>query len=415
MAAGPATRVSDVIVPEVFTPYMQTLTEEKSRLVQSGLLSRSEALDNLLAGGGLTFQVPSFRDLDNDADRISTDTSVPFADADASLPAGVARPPDPLKIATQKEIAVRLNRNNSWSSTDLAAILAGADPMEAIANRVAAYWTRRLQAAFIATWNGVIADNAANDSGDYINDISGAGFTDGVTNFSAEAFLDAAQTMGDSQEDLVACAVHSVVYNRMQKNNLIDFIPDARGEINIPTFLGREVIVDDGLPRTGSVYDTWLFGAGATAWVSVLLRSQPRLIVSPVAAMVAVRTSCTRASCGPCTRRVTPGPALPVTVDRRTLVRPATTSTRPQAGTACTPSGSRSSSLASSPAKRKPVGAASVAPSATLIWRNSHDCSYAPPSPPRFGWSRSGTSRSHEGRSCFGPHSWIETRVCFHC
>lgn len=264
MAAGPATRVSDVIVPEVFTPYMQVLTEEKSRLVQSGLLSRSPVLDGLLAGGGITFQVPSFRDLDNDADRISTDTSVPFADADASLPAGVARPPDPLKIQTMKEIAVRLNRNNSWSSTDLAAILAGVDPMEAIANRVAAYWTRRLQAAFIATWNGVIADNSANDSGDYINDISGAGFTDGVTNFSAEAFLDAAQTMGDSQEDLVAVAVHSVVYNRMMKNNLIDFIPDARGEINIPTFLGREVIVDDGLPRTGSVYDTWLFGPGAT-------------------------------------------------------------------------------------------------------------------------------------------------------
>jgi len=270
MAAGPATRVGDVIVPEVFTPYMQVLTEEKSRLVQSGLLSRSEALDNLLAGGGNTFNVPSFRDLDNDADRISTDTSAPFAGpygaatANVTLPAGQAFPPNPLKITTQREIAVRMNRNNSWSTSDLAAILAGADPMEAIASRVAAYWTRRLQAAFIATWNGIIADNTANDSGDYENDISGSAFSDGVTNFSAEAFLDAAQTMGDSQEDLVACAVHSVVYNRMQKNNLIDFIPDARGEINIPTFLGREVIVDDGLPRTGNVYDSWLFGTGAT-------------------------------------------------------------------------------------------------------------------------------------------------------
>lgn len=264
MAAGPATRVSDVIVPEVFTPYMQQLTEEKSRLVQSGLIVRSEALDTLLAGGGLTFQVPSFRDLDNDADRVSTDTSVPFSDADASLPAGVARPPNPLKIGTLKETAVRLNRNNSWSSTDLATILAGVDPMQAIAGRVAAYWARRMQAAFIATWNGVIADNVANDAGDYVNNISGGAFIDGVTNFSAEAFLDTAQTMGDSQEDLVAVAVHSVVYNRMQKNNLIDFIPDARGEIQIPTFLGRELIIDDGLPRSGSIYDTWMFGSGAT-------------------------------------------------------------------------------------------------------------------------------------------------------
>lgn len=263
MAVGPATRISDLIVPEVFTPYTQTLTEEKSRLVQSGLLARSGTLDNLLSGGGLTFHVPSFNDLDNDAERISTDTSVPFA-SDPPLPAGQANPPDPRKITTKQEIAVRLNRNNSWSTTDLAAVLSGADPMGAIAGRVAAYWTRRLQAAFIATWNGVIRSNSLNFGGDYINDISGAGFTDGVTNFSAEAFLDTAQTMGDSQDDLRVAVVHSVVYNRMQKNNLIDFIPDARGEVNIPTFLGREVIVDDGVPRTGNVYDTWLFGGNTT-------------------------------------------------------------------------------------------------------------------------------------------------------
>lgn len=264
MAAGPATRVADIIVPEIFTPYMQNLTTEKSRIIQSGLAVRSEELDILLAGGGITFQVPSFKDLDNDADRISTDTSVPFADADAALPAGVVRPPDPLKTGTLKEIAVRLNRNNSWSTSDLAAILAGADPMNSIASRVSNYWVRRMQAAFIATWNGVIADNAVGDGGDYANNISGASFIDGVTNFSAEAFLDTALTMGDSMEDLTVVVVHSVVFNRMQKNNLIDFIPDARGEITIPTFLGREVLVDDGMPRTGSVYDSWLFGGGAS-------------------------------------------------------------------------------------------------------------------------------------------------------
>lgn len=265
MAAGPATQISDVVVPEIFTPYSQLLTEEKSRIIQSGLAVRSGELDILLAGGGATFNVPSFRDLDNDADRISSDTSVPFATADASLPvAGLARPPDPLKTGTVREIAVRLNRNNSWSSTDLSIILAGVDPMQSIASRVASYWARRLQVVFIATWNGVIADNVANDAGDYENDISGGGFIDGVTNFSAEAFLDAAVTMGDSMEDLRAMVVHSVVYNRMQKNNLIDFIPDARGEVIIPNFLGREVIVDDGMPRTGQIYDTWLFGGGAT-------------------------------------------------------------------------------------------------------------------------------------------------------
>lgn len=256
MAAGPLTRVSDVIVPEIFSPYIRQLTEEKARIIQSGVAVRDPAIDLMLAGGGITFNVPSFKDLDNDADRVSTDT------AHAEFTGGSAEP-DPQKLGSSQEIAVRLSRNNSWSASDLASALAGADPMAAIADRVAFYWTRRLQAAFIATMNGVIADNVANDAGDYENDISGVGFVDGVTNFSAEAFLDAAVTMGDSMEDLSAVFVHSVVYNRMQKNNLIDFIPDSEGRIIIPTFLGREVIVDDGMPRTGNVYDSWLFGAGA--------------------------------------------------------------------------------------------------------------------------------------------------------
>lgn len=267
MAAGPLTQVVDVVVPAIFTPYIQQQTEEKARLIQSGVLARNALMDNLLGGGGLTFNVPSFRDLDNDADNISTDDvadiiALSVSGGTPALPASF-NDSIPLKVETDTEIAVRLSRNNSWSSADLAAALAGADPLASIAGNVAFYWQRRLQAIFIATWNGVIADNVANDAGDYQNDISGAGFIDGVTNFSAEAFLDAAVTMGDSMEGLVAVMVHSVVFNRMQKNNLIDFIPDATGQIQIPTFLGREVIVDDGMPNATSIYDSWLFGMGA--------------------------------------------------------------------------------------------------------------------------------------------------------
>ena len=255
MATGPTTRVADIVVPEIFAPQVTLLTEQKARLVQSGVLQRNGALDGLLAGGGLTFNVPSQNDLDDDADRVSTDT--PSADF-----TGGTATPDPFKITTNQEVAVRLSRNQSWAASDLASQLAMADPMQSIADRVSFYWARRLQAAFVATWNGVIADNVAG-TGDYVNDISGTAFSDGVTNFSAEAFLDAAVTLGDSESDIVAMMVHSVVYNRMQKNNLIDFIPDSEGRVQIPTFLGRQVIVDDGMPRAAQVYDTWLFGFGA--------------------------------------------------------------------------------------------------------------------------------------------------------
>lgn len=270
MAEGPATQLQDVIIPEVFTPYTYLRTEEKSRLIQSGMLTRSPELDAALAGAGLTFKMPGFNDLDNDAERISTDDSVPFAGpygsdgATVTLPAGQAFPPNPRKITTFTHTAVRLSRNNSWSSMDLVATLAGVDPMNVIGDRVADYWARRLQAAFVAMWRGVCRNNDASYGGDYTMDVSGSAFVDGVTNFSAAAFLDAAQTMGDSQNYLTGMMVHSVIYNRMQKNNLIDFIPDSEGRVNIPVFLGHQVVIDDGMPRNGNVYETWLFGEGAS-------------------------------------------------------------------------------------------------------------------------------------------------------
>jgi hypothetical protein len=272
-----AVQIADVVVPAIFTPYAQQETAEKARLIQSGVMVASDVLNTLLAGGGKTFTVPSWLDLDasdsTGSENVAGDdvADIQAASFESGTPTDANRADAvPQKVTTTEEVAARLVRNQSWSSTGLARELAGSDPMAAIASRVSFYWIRRLQKIFINTWKGVIADNLLAPTGDdthtqydLINDISASSFVDGVTNFSAEAFIDAAVTMGDSMEKLTAVMVHSVVYARMQKNNLIDFIPDARGEIQSPTFLGREVIIDDGMPRTGSVYDTWLFGPGA--------------------------------------------------------------------------------------------------------------------------------------------------------
>lgn len=265
MAAG-IVALSDVIVPAIFSPYIQQYTEEKSRLIQSGAVARDAALDALLAGGGATFNSPSFKDLDNDQERQSTDNSP----ANTSFSGG-GTPVTHNKLGTATEIQVRLSRNNSWAAANLVADLAGVDPFQSIASRVSAYWIRRLQAAFVATMTGMFANNALASPGgtgvqnDMTHDVSGVSFADGVTNFSAEAFLDTAVTMGDSMQDLGLVFMHSIVYNRALKNNLIDFIPDSTNTAaqGIPTFLGRQVVVDDGTPRVGGVFETWLFGAGA--------------------------------------------------------------------------------------------------------------------------------------------------------
>lgn len=267
MAAG-STAIADIVVPRIFTPIVQQQTEEKTNLIKSGALVKDAALDGLLAGAGLTFDLPSFKPLDNEEENYSGDeTDDTFKDT----PWNSLTNSRPKKIGTATEIGVRLSRNQSWASADLTAALGQKDPMGAIADLVSTYWSQRLQAAFIATMKGVFADNDAAPAGtehtqyDLTHDVSGGAYVAGVTSFSAEAFLDAAITMGDSMNSLGLVTMHSIVYNRALKNNLIDFIPDATNPAaqGIPTFLGRIVVVDDGMPASSGVYQTWLFGSGA--------------------------------------------------------------------------------------------------------------------------------------------------------
>lgn len=275
MATGPATQLADVIVPEIFDPYMQNLTEEKTRIIQAGAVVSDADLLSKLQGGGLTFQTPSWKDLDNEAENIMTDDA---DDVYGSPPYTASNNSVPKKIESLKEISVRLSRHQSWSSVELAAVLAGAEPMAAIANLVSGYWARRRQAAFIALMNGVIADNEAapvgseHVQGDLTYDVAPGSttFQQGITEFSTKNFLRAALTMGDSQEDLGMVMMHSLVYHKALLQNLIEFIPDSiNGQaVEIPTFLGRTVIVDDGMPNDGQVFDTWLFGAGFCRFAS---------------------------------------------------------------------------------------------------------------------------------------------------
>lgn len=252
------TRLTDLQIPASWMDYVQDQTEEKSRMSQSAVLVRDPDLDERMSGGSIVFNKPHFRDLADTAENISTDN-----------PASSATPEN---ITTGLEIAVRLSRNQSWSSMDLNAALIGPDPMAAIADRTSSYWALRLEAALIATAQGVFANNALATPGggavqnDLTVDISGAGYTEGVTDFSAEAFLDAVGLMGDSHESLGLVFVHSTVHTRMLKNDLIDFMKDSDGNPTIPTFMGRRVIVTDKMPNTANVYDTWVFGTGAFSW-----------------------------------------------------------------------------------------------------------------------------------------------------
>lgn len=178
-------------------------------------------------------------------------------------------------ISTGKDIARRQLRTRAWSTTDLAAILAGADPMQRIQNRVTAYWDRQFQYILRNTLTGVFADNVANDASDMVIDISNdsSATATAAELVSAEAIIDAAFTMGDRSDVFRTLVMHSTVVKRLKKLNLIDYIPDSEGRINFATYLGYRVVIDDGVRTvTGSnrtKYWTYLIGENAFGWAEV--------------------------------------------------------------------------------------------------------------------------------------------------
>lgn len=255
------TRISDIIVPEVFFDYMAKDTTEKTELFRSGILRPDGELAAKLSGGGRTFNVPFWKDLDNTESGVASDDPSAFATAGT--------------ITTGKDIARRQVRTRAWSTADLAAILAGADPMQRIQNRVTAYWDRQFQLILRNTLTGLFADNDANFSGDMINDIGNdsGGAVTAAELVSGEAIIDTAFTMGDNADVFRTLIMHSTVVKRLKKLNLIDYIPDSEGRINFATYLGYRVVIDDGVRTVqGSnrvKYWTYLVGENAFGWAEV--------------------------------------------------------------------------------------------------------------------------------------------------
>lgn len=232
------TRIADVIVPEVFNNYVIERTAELSAIQQSGIVTNNAELDALATAGGRTINMPFWEDLTGDDEVLS--------DSDSLTPG---------KITSNRDAAILLLRGKAWGVNDLAYILSGDDPAGAIANLVGGYWARRRQKTLLSILEGVFATDSMQS-----NVIERDGF-------NAEAFIDATHLLGDAESSLSAIVVHSATMASMRKQNLIEFVPDSEGNVNIPTYLGRRVIVDDGAPvnsgEDGTTYTSYIFGQGA--------------------------------------------------------------------------------------------------------------------------------------------------------
>jgi hypothetical protein len=244
--------ISDVVVPAEFTAYQVENSFVSTAFYRSGVALPNAVIQEQLTAGAEFFTVPFWQDDGETEPNYSNDNPATLAMS--------------LKIGAYPQVVRKAFVNQSWGVANLAAELSGSDPLGRIQARVQAYWDRQMEARLIASLNGILAANVANNSSDMVIDVTATS----NPGFNAEAVIDAALTLGDRLEDIKCIAMHSSVYAEALGNDLIQFIPQSEGP-PIKTFRGLAVMIDDNLWYSGTTpgtikYVSVLFGYGAVGY-----------------------------------------------------------------------------------------------------------------------------------------------------
>jgi hypothetical protein len=259
-----ATTLNEVINTVVYNDLPSQDSPEKTAFYESGIVVQNSLLDAVASQPGFTCDLPYWRDLNE-------------ATAPNLSNATIAAVAVPDLLDQGHQIGRKAFLNQGWSVMDLASEIAmGAEKaMERIKARTDRYWTRQWQRRLIATANGLLVDNVAANNSDMVINVAAAlnGNVNAGTVFSRSNFTSAAFTLGDAVDGIGLIAVHSVVYKRMIDNGDIIMIRPQDGTMDVPTYLGKRVIVDDSMPVVPAAgpgagdaapqYTSILFGTGA--------------------------------------------------------------------------------------------------------------------------------------------------------
>lgn len=212
-----ATLRSDVIIPEVFTPYLIEATTVRNSFLLSGVVTPLDALN--VTEGGDTVNIPNWKaDLAGDAERLTDTTSL-----------------IPGKITADKQVGVVLHRGRAWESRDLARLAAGSDPMGAIGAKVADYIANQQQRDMIATLEGVFGATGVDNSGAAFADLTIDGGGSGESSLGPRQIAAAEAILNEDAERLGAIVMHPLVYADLKERKAIDFVTADQANVTAST------------------------------------------------------------------------------------------------------------------------------------------------------------------------------------
>ena len=270
-----ATRRSDIIIPEIFTGYVEEQTTNQDKFLQSGVVAPLAA-HNASEDGGDFVNIPNIKaNLTGDFEVMSDSTSL-----------------TPGKVSADKQIGVVLHRARAFETRDLATLAAGTDLQAAIGNKLGAYIAHQKQKDLISCLQGAFGSLNANTSSSALFNLaldSESGDSPAV--LSSRTVSRARALLGDQGDKLSVIAMHSSTYYDLEERNALRYIDtsDVRGTTTtqsggdmsntfgnpvVAEYMGMRVVVSDDIPTAGSgsstEYAVYMFTPALSALVSNL-------------------------------------------------------------------------------------------------------------------------------------------------
>jgi hypothetical protein len=251
----PLTNLAALWTPDLWIQGVAEAARSLPSVLNSGAVTRSELLDSIATGPGVSAKMPFFRDVTDEDDEVQAENTAATTTA----------------LASAQQICTILNRQFGYDITALSAQVSGSDPVAYATSQIAA---RRLMArlkTLIAVLRGSfgVAAMAAASKDIHLETTVGLGAGNLITGATV---IDALTLMGELNDAVRngVCLMHPVVRGNLLKQDEIDFQRPSSGGNTLETYKGIPLFVSNKLVRAGTtsglVYETYIMSRGVVGY-----------------------------------------------------------------------------------------------------------------------------------------------------
>lgn len=249
--------------PELFLYNWQNENDPTlTAMLDSGAVREDATIRGLIQNGSDNYTIPFYKVIGGTPENYDGATDITLTETEGGSQSGIV-----------------YGRAHAWSARDfIIDYNSGADPMKQITSQVAKYWAKQKQNRLINIAEAVFGVTGSGDLAGWANHVSditasGADISNTSGKIAATTIGEAIQkAVGDAADAFGLAVMHSKVATNLAGLEILEYrkYTDAQGiqrQMKIADINGMTVVVDDGVPVTGSgastKYTSYLFGNGA--------------------------------------------------------------------------------------------------------------------------------------------------------